>query len=133
MNNPESPTDGHAPIDDHLPQTNPSPIHYTVGQNSDPLAESLARALHNANTGGHADEAPLPDDHHPFEQDDPFFCGEYNSHRDVAFADYMLENDDLTSEELLKQWFGPSSKSDWFPYANKAVSQCTSHLSAPLT
>lgn len=54
--------------------TTPS-VQYSINQPSDPLAESLARALDGVETGICGDEIPLPDDEDCFEKSDPFFCG----------------------------------------------------------
>lgn len=34
----------------------------------------------------------------------------------------MLENPETTAEELQEHLFGPNSKTEWFPYPDKAVS-----------
>ncbi|KAJ7262385.1 hypothetical protein C8J57DRAFT_1719333 [Mycena rebaudengoi] len=72
---------------------------------SDPLAESLARALRRATGESLPADDELPD---LVDDEDPLFCED------------DLE-DEITAEELNSNLFGPDSKSDWFPYPDKAM------------
>ncbi|KAJ7017720.1 hypothetical protein C8F04DRAFT_1332361 [Mycena alexandri] len=76
-----------------------------VGADRDPLAESLARALRGARMDETIAEATYFQD---LEQEDPLFCG-------------GEDNADITAEDLNKDLFGPDSKSEWFPYPDKAA------------
>ncbi|KAJ6501774.1 hypothetical protein DFH09DRAFT_1051553 [Mycena vulgaris] len=78
---------------------------FTAGRpETDPLAESLARALRRA-TG----ETLLPEDELPEREDidDPLYCDG--------------DEPDITAEELNTHLFGPDADSDWFPYPDKAM------------
>lgn len=50
-----------------------SSVNYSLGDNDDPLADSLARALRSTELDGE-DEIPLPDEYEE-QEEDPFFCG----------------------------------------------------------
>lgn len=100
---------------------------FTAGRpETDPLAESLARALRRA-TG----ETLLPEDELPEREDidDPLYCdggGPSNIVQSFLHLDSYLPLDepDITAEELNTHLFGPDADSDWFPYPDKAVGLC---------
>ncbi|KAJ7256585.1 hypothetical protein C8J57DRAFT_1649924 [Mycena rebaudengoi] len=74
---------------------------------TDPLAESLARTLRCANGEASQLEDELPDLEDDTD-DDPLFCADD-------------DDTDLTADELNSHLFGPDAKSEWFPYADKAM------------
>ncbi|KAJ6568205.1 hypothetical protein B0H10DRAFT_1964985 [Mycena sp. CBHHK59/15] len=92
------------PQHEHTPHVKDFSPDSVIGNlETDPLAESLAQALRCANGENEMAEDELLERE---EAEDPLFCG---------------DEPDITAEELNNHLFGPDSKSDWFPYPDKAM------------
>ncbi|KAG6916567.1 hypothetical protein DXG01_006338 [Tephrocybe rancida] len=72
-------------------------VYFSAGEETDPLAESLARALWHAEDGLFGEEGS--------EDEDDLFAFE----------------SDATATDLNKRLFGPSASKEWFPYPDKAT------------
>ncbi|KAJ7670498.1 hypothetical protein B0H14DRAFT_3102396 [Mycena olivaceomarginata] len=78
-------------------------IFFTAGSpETDYLAESLVRALRGAYNDETVGEAEYSNDSH---EQDPLFCP---------------DDENISAADLNIRLFGPDSKSDWFPYPDKA-------------
>ncbi|KAJ6621770.1 hypothetical protein B0H10DRAFT_1945050 [Mycena sp. CBHHK59/15] len=82
-------------------------IFFSAGsEESDPLAESLARALRGAHNEETIEQTTYTED---LAREDPLFCPD------------APDSDGITAEELNSRLFGPDANSEWFPYLDKAA------------
>ncbi|KAJ6629052.1 hypothetical protein B0H10DRAFT_2160563 [Mycena sp. CBHHK59/15] len=82
-------------------------VFFTAGsEESDPLTESLARALRGAQNEETIEQATYTED---LDKQDPLYCPD------------GPDLDGITAEELNSRLFGPDTKSEWFPYPDKAA------------
>ncbi|KAJ6583645.1 hypothetical protein B0H10DRAFT_2198263 [Mycena sp. CBHHK59/15] len=85
-------------------------VFFSAGsEESDPLAESLARALSGAHNEGTIEQTIYTEE---TDRQDPLFC------LDAPDSDI---DDGITAEELNSRLFGPDANSEWFPYPDKAA------------
>lgn len=102
-------------------------------ENPDSMAESLARALHNAGIGG--TDGQLGGDEHPLHKEDevygadedPFYCKGIDSSISTPslLTKSILTGPELNTKsckDLMTEWFGDGEGGLWFPYPDKAVS-----------
>ncbi|KAJ7118420.1 hypothetical protein C8R43DRAFT_1099217 [Mycena crocata] len=82
-------------------------VFFSAGsEESDPLAESLARALRGTQDKDSIEVNVYTED---LAREDPLFC------------DDDTDTDGITAEELNSRLFGPDASSEWFPYPDKAA------------
>lgn len=110
-----------------------SRVQFSAGDDCpDPLAESLARALHAAGIDGAwpgDGERPLHEEEEveevPDDFEDPFYSeGEsiilsFHVHYTNSYIGPNMST--KSSQDLLDEWFGNGAEGAWFPYPDKAV------------